>query len=369
MMGQFAVTTIRLALPRVMALCIVVGILLASLSLSASVLRDLQPVYVAPGDLLVQQIQWDRQSGKRIEIKLLDAPPSARLSLDPQGELQIKWQTAADLPDESLLVVIARDLDSKEQVDRRYLIVRNAQTRPVTSESSSERPEYEVARSRSNNTNNVNRPVSEASDESDVPVKRSTQADAGEPATVVPEAAPVAPVLRRTAPAIVDMRPDVPQAIADSPVKNRIVSAPAPPMAPSPETPPVLSQATVNNEFVRDEDLDNKDHGVVLEAIANQIVSVGRIVSFKAVATAADTTLPELNIDRLPRNASFERNRDGSYTFFWQTGSRDQGEHRFRIMAKHAADAHAKISQDVTIVIGNPAAATTIPEDFPDAGS
>jgi len=111
----------------------------------------------------------------------------------------------------------------------------------------------------------------------------------------------------------------------------------------------------------------------LIEPLASQIVSAGRTVSFRVAATLAEATLEEtssversvplLQIDRLPRNASFDVNPDGSRTFRWPTGDRDQGEHRFRITALHPDDERLRSRVDLFVIIGDPTRSVTEPLD------
>ena len=95
-----------------------------------------------------------------------------------------------------------------------------------------------------------------------------------------------------------------------------------------------------------------------------QIVSAGRTVSFRiAAALDDDGRTPLLQIDRLPRYASFDANPDGSRTFRWPTGDREQGEHRFRITALHPDDATLRSRADVLVVVGDPTRSSTAPLD------
>lgn len=105
---------------------------------------------------------------------------------------------------------------------------------------------------------------------------------------------------------------------------------------------------------------------VSLEPLAGQIVSAGRAVSFRVNSSASDNQQPLISIDRIPRNASFEKNFQGGYTFFWQTSSRDQGEHRFRLTAVHPDNTAVTESRELTIVVGDPSNSRTFPAGTDD---
>ncbi len=99
-----------------------------------------------------------------------------------------------------------------------------------------------------------------------------------------------------------------------------------------------------------------------LRPLSNQIVSAGKAVAFKVRTADPDgRERAVVRIDRLPRNASFDENPDGSRTFHWPTSDRDQGEHRFRITATNPVDASLADSADVLVVVGDPSRGRTVP--------
>lgn len=100
-----------------------------------------------------------------------------------------------------------------------------------------------------------------------------------------------------------------------------------------------------------------------LGTLANQIVSTGTAVAFKV--RAAGTGEAVVQVDRLPRNASFDENPDGSRTFYWPTSDRDQGEHRFRFTARDPGDPSLADRTDVLVVVGDPSRGRTVPAGDP----
>ena len=96
--------------------------------------------------------------------------------------------------------------------------------------------------------------------------------------------------------------------------------------------------------------------------LANQVVSAGRIVSFRVSPSSEDGSVPVLLVDRIPRDASFDSNEDGSRTFFWQTGERDQGEHVFRFTAVNPREPNLRSYRDVLIIVGDPTRNKTEPQ-------
>ena len=100
-----------------------------------------------------------------------------------------------------------------------------------------------------------------------------------------------------------------------------------------------------------------------LGPIATHIVSAGKVLTIK-VAPEHDHELPPIiRIDRLPPNASFDVNLDGSRTFFWPTGNSDQGQHRFRVTVIHPEDASLKSTREMTVIVGDPSTQLTVPAD------
>ena len=71
---------------------------------------------------------------------------------------------------------------------------------------------------------------------------------------------------------------------------------------------------------------------------------------------------PVLQVDRLPRNASFEANEEGGRTFRWETGENDQGEHLFRFTAFNPRAPQERSVQEVLMVVGDPTKKVTLPE-------
>lgn len=100
-------------------------------------------------------------------------------------------------------------------------------------------------------------------------------------------------------------------------------------------------------------------------AVANQVVSAGWVVTLRVAADLPGDAQPVLQVDRLPRQSSFESNQDGSRTFRWETSDTDQGEHLFRFTAFNPRDPELRTSQEVLIVVGDPTKKVTLPEPLP----
>ncbi|MFK7893548.1 MAG: hypothetical protein AB8B63_22215 [Granulosicoccus sp.] len=266
---------------------------LASLALAASMaltqpcaaqFQELLPVYLEPGDVLEHSVAWQREPGVRVEFRLLEAPEGAELEFGSEGAVSLNWRPGNSLPDETSILIVARDIDKDTVILRHRLQVRNAEEFPVENET----------------------PISREEPSIKIEVPRPTVTE---------------PIVLK------------------EPVPAKAMRGPRP------------------------------DTTVSISAIASQIVSIGRKVTFHASASSADNSPPVLTIDRLPDNATFDSNADGSRTFFWQTSSGDEGEHRFRVFAHHPDDRGSIAVQDFTIIVGDPATRKTEPKSFRDSGS
>ena len=108
---------------------------------------------------------------------------------------------------------------------------------------------------------------------------------------------------------------------------------------------------------------------VSLRPPVGEIVSAGKRVKIQISGASSDDESLLISLDRIPRNASFERSGNSSYTFFWQTTDRDQGEHRFRVTAVHPDNEAATVSREFTVVVGDPSRTTTLPAEADDDSS
>ena len=99
-----------------------------------------------------------------------------------------------------------------------------------------------------------------------------------------------------------------------------------------------------------------------IEPIPIPLVSAGYIVKFKVIPRMPDDSTAVLHVDRLPGEASFDENKDGTRTFYWPTTLSDQGEHIFRFTAIHPRDADKRVSRDALIVVGDPSAEGSRPQ-------
>ncbi len=129
--------------------------------------------------------------------------------------------------------------------------------------------------------------------------------------------------------------------------------------------------------IIADDEPDNTDNtdaspGIIsfrdsepyFEDISTQIVSAGQVVTFRVVPRMPDQSAAILHVDRLPDNASFDDNLDGTRTFYWQTANNSQGEHVFRFTAIHHRNLNERVSKDVLIVVGDPAAPGSQPDSL-----
>lgn len=98
-----------------------------------------------------------------------------------------------------------------------------------------------------------------------------------------------------------------------------------------------------------------------LGELPNQLVSPGFVVSLPVNATSPDASTPVLQVDRLPKRASFDVSEDGGRLFYWRTDNKDEGEHVFRFTAINPLDARLRTSREVMIVVGDPTRNRTRP--------
>jgi len=97
------------------------------------------------------------------------------------------------------------------------------------------------------------------------------------------------------------------------------------------------------------------------EPLSNPIVSAGRPVVFTVRPVLPDGQRAVVQIDRLPRTARFDEAEDGSRTFHWLTGERDQGEHLFRLTAVNLEDAALRDTTEIVVIVGDPTRSKSAP--------
>ena len=97
------------------------------------------------------------------------------------------------------------------------------------------------------------------------------------------------------------------------------------------------------------------------EPLSNPIVSAGRPVVFTVRPVLPDGQRAVVQIDRLPRTARFDEAEDGSRTFHWLTGERDQGEHLFRLTAVNLEDAALRDTTEIVVIVGDPTRGKSAP--------
>ncbi|MFK7858722.1 MAG: hypothetical protein AB8B64_07875 [Granulosicoccus sp.] len=91
----------------------------------ANILPEFEPVNIEPGELFEQVIGLNRNSGMKVEIRLLSPPDGAHIALSDDGQLKLKWETGPDLPAQTQLTIQARDIDTQSVVETRKLDIHN----------------------------------------------------------------------------------------------------------------------------------------------------------------------------------------------------------------------------------------------------
>lgn len=257
---------------------------------SADLLAPIPVQTLQPGELLRYPITWQKQNERRVQIQLGSAPDGASLTVSNSGKLFVVWRAPVELPDNTVIDIIASDIDDGAVLDSRQLLIQ-----PGTDSES----------------------VMNAEQSSD------------EPVTPVKEKQARVPVIQ----------------------------------AETPGAMPAARSALSRNssEFNQDDFVDPDTPR--MPQLSNLIVSAGRVVNLRVSASIDDGTRPVLQVDRLPRNASFDANADGSRTFYWQTGDRDQGEHVYRFTAINPNESYLRTEREVLIVIGDPSRNKTLPAE------
>jgi len=246
--------------PSLLVGCAVAGVFYLFIS-STAIAEILQPIPtqdLVAGDRLVYPLEWQKDPTRRVQFKLGNAPPDARLTVSVSGKIVVVWESPASEAADVLIDIIASDIDTEEILQTEPLMVR----------------------------------LTGSTDLSETPVQQD--------------------IVDVTAEAI---------------------------------------DRTIKVAFAKP----------VLQLIPNQVVSAGRTVSMRITASIPDGSPVELQVDRLPQNASFDTNPDGSRTFFWQPGDRDQGEHLYLFTAINPNVISQRTEQEVLIVVGDPSRKKTFP--------
>lgn len=393
-----------------------------------AVLGYLAPLVIEPGERVQQAVEHVSLPGKLIEIRLGTAPSGVSLTTNEAGQLIIDWQTDETLADESLIQLLAKDLRSGEQVESRYLMVRRAveineraaeqktvaqQTEvpvlqkaeaavlpqigpfepqklfvgmlwqwefgagiddgtirvevlslpPGADFNESESGQYQISWTPTRNQLGSRRLRLRVTDRADTENYQDTvlALSVFGAITTSEGSSPVATLevdIPRVAEPDVSDTPDESMQGADGP-DVEVASDEA--TIASMELTDRVSASTPApvQQVVQDPDLPG------LKAMPNQVISAGRVVSFRVSASMGSGEVPGLQIDRLPRNASFDINPDGSRTFYWQTSDRDQGEHVFRFSAINPEQLNLRDSQEVLVIVGDPSRNKTLPAPEP----
>lgn len=295
----------------------------------ANLLPAFEPVIVSAGDIVehVIDIQDEAREGVRVEIKLISKPEGARIIVNDDGQMILTWKTSPDLDDETELVIRARNVDTGDIIQTQELLVRKVLV--LEENDSPASVVIEPVLQAGNPVPDVDADASEESFET----ANLQELPRSEPA--------VQPEIEDGEPEVIDQEDELAMSTRSEGSEAQDTRAHVQPDTPTQDTTDV-------------------DFGLV----SNQIISVGRTVSMRFDASSSDGEDPVLTIDRLPANASFEKNINGSYTLFWQTGDRDQGEHVFKLTARHPLDNSISESIYWTLVVGDPSMGKSVPEDF-----
>lgn len=360
------------------------ALLVAQLSMGqvqARFLTPAEPVVLAAGSLLTYSVDWQQEPGIRIEIKLSEAPAGARLLVDPSGKLYISWQTDSDMPQKSTFQLLARNIDTGKQLDTRELVVMREGGLLDTRELAVKLEGGLLDTRESALKRKGGLQASAAEVIANAPPPRFSPIDQQHLQVGVPWQLNVKPELSddkqlqmfaKGLPkgAVMSLAPDGSYDINWTPaaaqkgrqrVILRALYADTPKLFT--EQPLMLSvKAATNATKNLDKEIRNRQTPRIAP-LASQIISAGRVVSFPVSSSLAGGEKVILQVDRLPRNASFDEGKDGSRTFYWQTSDKDQGEHLFRFTAIHPRYSDLRAWREVLIVIGDPSRSSTSPAE------
>jgi hypothetical protein len=98
-----------------------------------------------------------------------------------------------------------------------------------------------------------------------------------------------------------------------------------------------------------------------IEPLSTQIIGVGQVVTFPVIPIVGEGTEAVLQVDRLPRGATFDVNPLGVRVFRWETNEGDEGEHVFRISVLDKDRPGNRAHKDVSVIVGNPTVNSTLP--------
>lgn len=317
---------------------IAISSLLAPVMASAEILSPMEPQSLEPGDLLSYPMNFNRLPGTRLQLRVESGPYGARLTVDPAGQVLIIWQSPTELPAEVNIDLVARDVDTGQKIESRVLLVRAAGPSIEADTAQLALGPFEEQEFTAGD-----------SWEWVVAVDTNTvELSAGglPPGAMFMNDPDKGYVIRWTPKLEQQGRYEVSLQAVDRYDRAKVTNS------------SIILQ--VNAPLVPDT-FEDPDIPTILP-LANQVVSAGRIVSFKVKSTAEDGTVPVMLVDRIPRDASFDGNDDGSRTFFWQTGDRDQGEHVFRFTAVNPREPNLRSYQDVLIIVGDPTRNKTAPQ-------
>ena len=367
---------------------VAVAALLAPSLVCAEILLPMAPQSLVPGDFLSYPVMFNSLMDKRLQLRVESGPEGARLIVDSTGQVRIIWQSTSEMRPSVNIYVVARDVDTGQRLESKILVVKAAESMAEIEEPRAEvlEPKVEIEEPRAE----IEEPSAEIQEpKAEIVVPKAD--------TDVPKAEIDKPVaeaeVRETLVQDIETEGEWEWVFKLDPGTVELSAGGLPPGAmfmndsekgymlrwsPKLEQQGLYevnlqavdrfnrSKVTNTSMLLRVKprviptNFEDPDTPSIMP-LANQVVSAGRIISFKVDSTAEDGTKPVLLVDRIPRDASFDANSDGSRTFFWQTGDRDQGEHVFRFTAVNPREPDLRSFKDVLIVVGDPTRNKTAP--------
>lgn len=385
-----------------LALILKALLLLVAFAVNGSALAnsrpELQPIptqTVFAGQAFVYRLTASDADGTIPGIRMINAPSDATIEDNGDGSRTFRWRPPLNIPVETVVLFQAFDANDSNLISTQRMVLRRSEVGAVN-DSSANTGNESVSES-SNATATVNSTVNRPPELPSIGVQNLTvnqdyqlfikpiDAD-GTVAGLSAISLPLGAVLEdaHDGSRVFRWRPSAGQEgehrttfLATDAEDNALTSERVIVFAVSPDGTAIVStpntalpsnesnagSSSGNPATDRSDSTQNANNEPYFEPISAPVVSAGQDISFRVVPRMPDQSASILHVDRLPRNASFADNFDGTRTFFWRTTEADQGEHVFRFTAIHHENVNQRVSTEVLIIIGNPGAASSLPQE------
>ena len=345
---------------------------------------------VSVEQVFVYRLQATDADGTVPGIRMLNAPAGAQLEDNGDGSRTLRWQPPADLPSETVIIFQAFDANDAGLVStQRMLLERN--DAPVDSDPTTDVVNEPVSPAPNSVANsppqlpNINVQLLSVDQDYQLYV-RPKDADGTVP-WLSATSMPVGAVLQDAydGSRVFRWRPTIGQegehrvsflatdAQDSSLTSERVIIFNVQPLIDSNAD---IESGPIDNDVRTPESPDtsvdkvseNSNSEPYFEPISSPVVSAGQDIKFRVVPRMPDQSAAILHVDRLPPNASFADNFDGTRTFRWSPTEADQGEHIFRFTAIHHDNVNQRVSTDVLIIVGDSNGPGSKPNDEDTTG-